>query len=74
MRRLKHKHTRRAVQFYEINHGFRKPFKAMNSAVASGSMHNFTVTALPAARSNTLTLLLQVILDGNFVHAVRQTR
>jgi hypothetical protein len=28
MRRLKHKHTRRAVQFYEINHGFRKPFKA----------------------------------------------
>ena len=27
MRRLKHKHTRRAVQFYEINYGFRKPFK-----------------------------------------------
>ncbi|BDA48221.1 rRNA-processing protein UTP23 homolog [Coccomyxa sp. Obi] len=41
MRRLKHKHTRRAVQFYEINYGFRKPFK--------------------------------VILDGNFVHALRET-
>lgn len=27
MRRLKHKHTRRAVQFYEINYGFRKPYK-----------------------------------------------
>ncbi|EIE18513.1 hypothetical protein COCSUDRAFT_9312, partial [Coccomyxa subellipsoidea C-169] len=42
MRRLKHKHTRRAVQFYEINYGFRKPFK--------------------------------VILDGNFVHALRESQ
>ncbi|CAL5228383.1 g11506 [Coccomyxa viridis] len=42
MRRLKHKHTRRSIHFYEINYGFRKPYK--------------------------------VILDGNFVHALRETR
>lgn len=29
MRRLKHKHTRRAIQFYEINYGFRKPYKVV---------------------------------------------
>ena len=29
MRRLKHKHTRRAIQFYEINYGFRKPYKVI---------------------------------------------
>jgi U3 small nucleolar RNA-associated protein 23 len=27
MRRKKHKHTRRSVSFYKINHGFREPFK-----------------------------------------------
>jgi hypothetical protein len=27
MRRKKHKHTRRTVSFYKINHGFREPFK-----------------------------------------------
>lgn len=35
MRRLKHKHTRRAVKFLKINYGFREPFKA--SAIGSGS-------------------------------------
>ena len=35
MRRLKHKHTRRAVKFLKINYGFREPFKA--SALWSGS-------------------------------------
>ena len=35
MRRLKHKHTRRAVKFLKINYGFREPFKA--SAIKSGS-------------------------------------
>jgi U3 small nucleolar RNA-associated protein 23 len=29
MRRKKHKHTRRAVQFYKINFGFREPFKVL---------------------------------------------
>lgn len=28
MRRLKHKHTRRAVKFLKINYGFREPYKA----------------------------------------------
>lgn len=27
MRRIKHKHTRRAVRFYKVQHGFRTPFK-----------------------------------------------
>ena len=27
MRRKKHKHTRRAVNFYKINFGFHEPFK-----------------------------------------------
>eukprot|EP00775_Hariotina_reticulata_P012758 gene12758-12887_t len=29
MRRKKHKHTRRSVAFYKINHGFREPFKVL---------------------------------------------
>lgn len=29
MRRKKHKHTRRAVKFYKIHHGFREPFKVV---------------------------------------------
>ena len=29
MRRKKHKHTRKAIQFYRINHGFRPPFKVI---------------------------------------------
>lgn len=28
MRRKKHKHTRRALRFYRITHGFRPPYKA----------------------------------------------
>ena len=35
MRRLKHKHTRRAIQFYEINYGFRKPYKVLISCSPS---------------------------------------
>ncbi len=30
MRRKKHKHTRRALRFYRITHGFRPPYKASN--------------------------------------------
>lgn len=29
MRRLKHKHTRRAVKFLKINYGFREPYKVV---------------------------------------------
>ncbi|KAL0030147.1 hypothetical protein WJX79_010990 [Trebouxia sp. C0005] len=29
MRRKKHKHTRRAVKFYKIHHGFREPYKVV---------------------------------------------
>ena len=29
MRRDKHKHTRRAVRFYRVHHGFREPFKVL---------------------------------------------
>ncbi|MEW5316745.1 MAG: hypothetical protein WDW38_008096 [Sanguina aurantia] len=41
MRVKKHKHTRKAVQFYKINYGFHDPYK--------------------------------VLLDGNFVHATRES-
>lgn len=42
MRVKKHKHTRKAVQFYKINYGFHDPYK--------------------------------VLLDGNFVHATRESK
>ena len=29
MRRKKHKHTRRALRFYRIQHGFRPPYKVL---------------------------------------------
>ncbi|KAK9807075.1 hypothetical protein WJX73_001013 [Symbiochloris irregularis] len=29
MRRIKHKHTRRAVRFFKVQHGFRSPFKVL---------------------------------------------
>ena len=29
MRRKKHKHTRRALRFYRITHGFRPPYKVL---------------------------------------------
>ncbi|KAK9826415.1 hypothetical protein WJX81_001958 [Elliptochloris bilobata] len=29
MRRLKHKHTRRAVKFLKVNYGFKEPFKVI---------------------------------------------
>ena len=45
MRRLKHKHTRRAVQFYEINYGFRKPFKAGPPLLAPVISTTTSVTA-----------------------------
>lgn len=31
MRRKKHKHTRRAVKFYKIHHGFREPYKVLSA-------------------------------------------
>lgn len=63
MRRKKHKHTRRSVAFYKVHHGFREPYK-----VSKDKVYAFLRSGL-VQTLNKQWWLLQVLLDGNFIHA-----
>ncbi|KAL3159300.1 hypothetical protein ABBQ32_011256 [Trebouxia sp. C0010 RCD-2024] len=54
MRRKKHKHTRRAVKFYKIHHGFREPYKVV---LDSSFVHGLLQANLKAVTDLTAGLL-----------------
>lgn len=63
MRRKKHKHTRRAVSFYKLSYGFHEPYKVYWTSCIASLIKKMN-------KGFTLHwLLMQVLLDGNFVHA-----
>ena len=76
MRRLKHKHTRRTVKFYKIVHGFREPFKVCRDVDFDGQackcaeVVNWKSSQVESSKVN----VLQVLIDGNFVKAVQESR
>jgi hypothetical protein len=79
MRRKRHKQTRRGMRFYRINFGFREPYKV---CVSGANLRRRPPTAgLRMRDAVTLTRSplthphpTQVLLDGNFVHALRETK
>lgn len=88
MRRKRHKATRRALRFFRINHGFREPYKVrFTSSVEPerGETHSMLSGHWNLEKNHFLffsrpvfSLLSlihsQVLLDGNFVHALRETQ
>jgi hypothetical protein len=82
MRRKKHKHTRRSMAFYKINFGFREPFKARRAAARTPARslaarrgqklsgrqrpRNALAAQSPVPAPDRP---VQVLLDGNFLHA-----
>ena len=88
MRRKRHKATRRALRFFRINHGFREPYKVSRWWHETLEQKSSTFfVAIEMSKSAPLSLSLtspllsvslssrfQVLLDGNFVHALRETK
>ena len=68
MRRKKHKNARRAVRFFKVTSGFRPPYKVPDRSLGR-------VRDVPAAaKAKSVVFMSQVIVDGNFVHALTQQR
>lgn len=90
MRRKRHKATRRALRFFRINHGFREPYKVRRwregerershasekkaIEMLKRKNHSFSPHAAFSRFSIPLPNPAQVLLDGNFVHALRETK
>ena len=73
MRRKKHKHTRRAVKFYKIHHGFREPYKVCTVLGCSIFVAVSTMNIGPHTPYHRASFL-QVVLDSSFVHGLLQAK
>ncbi len=69
MRRKKHKHTRKTVRLFRIQFGFRQPFK-----VLQGHLPPLYALNWHAVSYKPICTLLQVLVDGNFIHGMQQLR
>lgn len=86
MRQKKHKKVQRTITFLKVTHQFREPFKVgppvlqrqvSCTAELPVPAHHASVVATAMAISALLTRFfwcMQVVLDGNFINALLQSK
>ena len=73
MRQKKHKKIHRTLTFLKISHHFKEPYKVSCMTAAAATVHGRPAPHLPLIAAS-LLLTMQVVLDGNFVNALLQTK
>jgi hypothetical protein len=73
MRQKKHKKIHRTLTFLKISHHFKEPYKVRCMTAAAAAGHGCAAPHLPLIVAS-LLLTTKVVLDGNFINALLQTK
>jgi hypothetical protein len=73
MRQKKHKKIHRTLTFLKISHHFKEPYKVRCMTAAAAAVHGLSTTH-SLLIFHAVLATMQVVLDGNFINALLQTK